>query len=68
MARISLLHLVSACARSESDLQADLGIPAWLPLTDAEQLLGCAVGDDRFADVTSSFDSDVQARHFSQYD
>ena len=45
-------------------MQTDLGIPAWLPLTDAEQLLGSAVSTGRFTDVTSSFDSDVQARLF----
>ena len=49
-------------ACSESDVQKDLGVPAWLPLSDAEQLLGRFVSNGRFADVTSSFDSDAQAR------
>jgi hypothetical protein len=47
-------------------VQTDLGIPAWLPLTDAEQLLGCVVATGSFTDVTSSFDSDVQARPYQR--
>jgi len=35
-------------------------VPAWLPLSDAEQLLCSAAVTGLFADVTSSFDSTAQ--------
>ena len=37
-------------------------MPAWLPLSDAEQLLCSAAATGSFTDVTSSFDSTAQAR------
>jgi len=51
-----------ASLRSESDLQTDLRVPAWLPLNDAEQLLCSASVTGLFADATSSFDSTAQVR------
>ena len=37
----------------------DLGIPAWLPLNDAVELIGSRLSGGAYADPLASFDSEV---------
>lgn len=39
----------------------ELGIPAWLPLSDAVSLVGPHIGAGAFSDPTSSVDTDAQS-------
>ena len=40
---------------------ADLGMPAWLPLSDAVTLVGTCMGGGNFCDPMSSVDTDSQS-------